>query len=267
MSSMFQQMVATMQAQLHTHSFGRIMRAFPEVTSTNTLAATWAREGAPEGALIVADFQTRGRGRLNRSWESDEGQNLTFSIILRPSLAPARLGLISLCASVAVADTLAHLSSGFNPRIKWPNDVWLNERKCCGILSVARLEPPEVILGIGLNVNQIRFPAHLHTRATSLAIESGTPWFRATVLATLLQHLEQSYHRLLNDQGQVLRRRYHFWLYGIGQNVRFRRIESTRWQMGKMVGIDDIGALQIETQTGVHTFHAGDITFQEGLTC
>ncbi|MFQ5571689.1 MAG: biotin--[acetyl-CoA-carboxylase] ligase, partial [Rhodothermales bacterium] len=177
------------RALLKTRHFGRSMRSYQAVDSTNTAALQWASDGAPEGSVILANVQTAGRGRQGRSWHSAAGQNLTFSVILRPSLPPARLSLITLGAGVAVAEAVEALTAPLSTTIKWPNDVLLEGTKCCGMLLESTLDETgtaTVILGIGLNVNQSAFPETLESKATSLLLQTGRHTPRPPLLADLL---------------------------------------------------------------------------------
>src|SRR5690606_1606672 len=140
---------------LRATRLGRAFRSLASTTSTNTEAARWAAAGAPEGSVVLADYQTAGRGRLGRVWEAAAGQNLLFSLVLHPPLARDRLGLITLTAALAIADVLAEMVQPLRVGIKWPNDILVEERKCCGMLlesamTVPSTNRPVVILGIGL---------------------------------------------------------------------------------------------------------------------
>ena len=185
--------IETIQSGLKTTTFGRTLRYHESVGSTNTVAAAWAKAGAAEGSVVLAEYQTQGRGRLGRTWQAAAGLNLMFSVVLRPTLPPDHLGLISLAAGVALAEAIREQVPSLNPQIKWPNDVLISNRKCCGLLlEASHTSPsnPTVILGIGLNVNQIVFPSALAHTATSLCQECGHEVPRAALLATSLNHLE-----------------------------------------------------------------------------
>lgn len=157
------------------------VRFLPETDSTNRRATAWAMEGAAAGSMVVADFQTAGRGRLGRTWTAPPGSSLLLSIVLRPGTAAERWPLISLAAGVAVCESLAGL--GLEPGLKWPNDVLLGERKVAGILAEAA--EGVVILGIGLNVGRIEFPEEIASTATSLENFSGRAFNRLEVLSGL----------------------------------------------------------------------------------
>ncbi|MDX1531042.1 MAG: biotin--[acetyl-CoA-carboxylase] ligase, partial [Rhodothermales bacterium] len=186
-------LLADLQPLLRTCRFGRPARGFRSLPSTNAEALTWAADGAAEGALVVAEAQTAGRGRLGRTWEAAPGRNLLVSLVLRPALPPERLGLVPLAAGLAVAEAVEAAVPPLCPRLKWPNDLLLGGRKACGVLLEGRTggrAPSAVALGIGLNVNQTAFPDALAERATSLHLEAGRPVERAALLAALLERLE-----------------------------------------------------------------------------
>jgi BirA family transcriptional regulator, biotin operon repressor / biotin---[acetyl-CoA-carboxylase] ligase len=175
--------------------FGSPLYEFGEVDSTQTIAATLAAEGAPEGTLVLAEHQRAGRGRRGRSWHDRPGDNLLFSLVLRPQLAAADGPRLALVAAVALAEAVER-HTGLRPGIKWPNDVILSEKKCAGVLAEATTDGAavrRVILGIGVNVNQCEFPDDLARHATSLALELGTPIDRRALLGDVLPALERWY--------------------------------------------------------------------------
>lgn len=255
---------------LATRRFGRPLRGYARVTSTNTLAATWAAEdapsGAPEGSVVLAEFQTAGRGRLGRLWEATAGLNLMFSLVLRPRLPVERLGLITLAAGVAVAEVLAEVAAPLRPAIKWPNDILLEGQKCCGMLLEAAMQagtaarPASVILGIGLNVNQDTFPPALAHTATSLLLATGRPVPRAPLLARLLEALETRYDSLFEDDGAAVRAAYADRMAGLHRPAALRLTGTDRFIRGTVAGISASGALLLRTDAGLQAFHAGEVT-------
>lgn len=248
--------------QLKTRSWGRRLAAFAEIDSTNTYALRWALEGAPEGAVVLAEFQHAGRGRLGRTWVSAAGQNLMFSVVLRPRLSPETLGLITLAASVGVAEAVALWTAPVQPRLKWPNDLLLEGRKCGGMLleSTFLEGQPLVVLGIGLNVNQATFPPDLTETATSLHGVTGRLFDRAILLAELLEHLERWYYTLAVDGGTAVRRAYETRLAWVGEPVTFRLAEGHTPVSGTVLGVTETGALRLHTRNGIAVFHAGELT-------
>lgn len=183
-------------ARLTTRWLGRAFEWHAACGSTNDLAAERARAGAPAGLVVAADAQTTGRGRLGRSWHSPAGDNLYFSVVLRPARAAAEIPPLTLLAGAAVAQALAAL--GLPPRLKWPNDVELldeagRRRKVAGILTEmasAGASASHVVVGVGVNVNGVAFPPEIAERATSLRRALGRPVDRAELLAAVLGALE-----------------------------------------------------------------------------
>ena len=250
-------------SQIQTACLGRKVRAYREATSTNDLAKEWAQAGAPEGSLVLAERQTAGRGRRGRKWHTQAGRNLLLSIILRPQLPPERLPLVTLAAGLASADAMAPFVDPLVPSIKWPNDVLLGKRKCCGILVESVFEtpsrPPTVALGIGINVNQDTFPAPLSSKATSLLLETGRHVPRAALLAHLLEQMERRYGALQHEEASI-RADYEERLATLGQPLTLHLNDTDAPIRGTLHGIGPTGALLLETDTGMRSFFAGEVT-------
>ena len=165
-------------------------------------AADLARQGCPDGTIVTADEQTAGRGRLGRSWVSRAGLGLYLSLVLRPPVRPHAAPILTLVAGVGVKEALEGLT-GLHCDIRWPNDILVNERKCCGILVEMETEQNRVdyvVVGVGINLNDAEFPADLGDTATSLRIETGKSWSQKQVLGPVLRSLESCYDLYL-DQG------------------------------------------------------------------
>ncbi len=182
------------QKRLTTQSFGRRIFSFGSIDSTNTFAKSIAHD-VEEGTLVIAEEQTSGRGRPGRSWHSDKEKNLTFSIILAPNISPEYAGVLSLYTAVAVAEAL-QAQARLEVCCKWPNDIMISGKKCCGILSESVLQSGKVssvVLGIGINVNQRDFPDEIRTSATSLSLEAGRMFDRLDILVAVILKLEEWY--------------------------------------------------------------------------
>ncbi len=190
---------------LRTRVLGRSPVCFLELDSTNALATRAALAGAPHGTLVLAEHQEAGRGRLGRKWFSPPGVGLWFSLILRYELAISRAWMLTFGAAVALADAV-EASTGVRPDVRWPNDLYLNDRKLAGILTEARGGVDRLrfaVLGIGINVNQEEadFPSGLQNTATSLRCGTGRVYERTTLLAEVLWALEQVYASL--DEAKI----------------------------------------------------------------
>jgi birA, biotin-[acetyl-CoA-carboxylase] ligase region len=167
------------------------------VSSTMTEAARLAAEGCPSGTVVGAEEQTAGQGRFGRSWVSEKGLGLYFTVVLRLPLAPERLPVLTLALGLAVSDTL-RLIAGVGCDLRWPNDVLIDERKCAGIL--VQLQDSVILAGIGLNVNQLHFPDDISSQATSLALATGREHRREPLLVYLLGAID-SFNNVLLTSG------------------------------------------------------------------
>lgn len=182
-----------------TITLGRRLYLFQSLESTNDTAYQLALEGAPEGALVVAGEQTHGRGRSGHAWFSEEGSGLYLSLILRPQIRPQLAPILSLAAALSVHQSILAIS-GLAADIKWPNDLLINHKKCAGILLELYSERDEIkhlVLGIGINVNNGKFPSELAGLATSLSLETGRHFRRDEVLQAVIEHFEPVYERFL----------------------------------------------------------------------
>jgi BirA family biotin operon repressor/biotin-[acetyl-CoA-carboxylase] ligase len=189
---------------IKTELFANKIYAFWSVGSTNEFAYARAMQGEAEGALVIAEQQLRGRGRKSRLWDSPFNKGLWFSLILRPQLPAARAGLIPFLAGVSIAEAIQKFV-GLAPSVKWPNDLLLNGKKFCGILSEVEFQDDLIkfiILGIGINVHhkQGEFPEEFQKRATSLQIESNLRLDRSELLAEIMLQLEEHY-KLMKQNG------------------------------------------------------------------
>lgn len=250
-------------ALLSTRRFGRMVRGYESAGSTNQIALQWAAEGALEGSLVTAEHQTAGRGRRGRTWNAPHGQNLLFSLVLRPDLAPEERSILSIVAAVAVGETIDEITAPLQTRVKWPNDVLLEGRKVGGILLEASFSGASggaIVLGIGLNVNQMNFDAKLTARATSLCLEVGRPLSRATLLARLLGRLESRYDALFAGGRSALLAAYEERLTERGSAITLYRHKSAPPVEGTVLGINSEGALRLRLPEGERVFHAGDVT-------
>jgi BirA family biotin operon repressor/biotin-[acetyl-CoA-carboxylase] ligase len=249
---------------LTTTCFGRTLYVLPETSSTNDDLKRLAARHAPEGTVVVADHQTKGRGRLGRSFVSPPGVGIYLSLLVYPRVELSRLSQLTLLVAVATAETLAEIS-GLAIHLKWPNDVEIGGQKVSGILTEAIMQPtvsPAVIIGIGINVNNEleHFPPGLQNRATSLALTAGQHFSRMQIIARLLSHLEDLYGSWQQTGiAPVLERWLH---YGsiVGRAVRFSDADATR--RGVVIGLDEDGALLVETDApALQRIHSGEIIF------
>ena len=239
---------------LQTATFGRPFHWHESVVSTNAVASALAEEGGAEGTVVAADSQTAGRGRLGRTWASPGGVNLYLSLLLRPAVAPTRIGQLAPLAGLAVRTALGRAAPEAVFQVKWPNDVWAHDRKLAGILCQGAVQAGAVhyvIIGVGINVNlaEESIPEELRGHATSLRLVAGQVCDRVSLLADLLFELEQRYDRWLQEsdlstvQDEWVR---HSYLYG--KDVRIESGSETL--SGTALGIGPDGDLILRDSAG-----------------
>lgn len=234
-----------------------------EVSSTNEVAHSLARQGNPEGIVVIAERQTRGRGRLGRSWFSTPGKGLTLSVLLRPPIPPTRAPQLTLVTAAALAAGLRS-ETGIPVRLKWPNDLRIGGRKTGGILTEMAATGrtiDHVVIGIGLNVNQdpAGFPEEIRHMAVSLAEAAGGPMPRQRILDAVIDSLDHSYARYLSDGFEPVREIWESLSDMIGQEVTVR--EHERVVSGRARGIDDEGFLLVEASDGtISRVVSGDVS-------
>lgn len=250
---------------LKTTVIGKEIHLFPETTSTNSLAMEMASKGAPEGAVVIAETQTLGKGRLGRKWISPKG-NLYLSVILRPVMPMHKAPLITLAGAVAVASAI-RTACGLATGIKWPNDILISGKKVCGLLTEMSAEQDRIrhiVLGIGVNVNMPlnELPPDIRALTTTLAEEAGGAIDRTRLLRELLAGLDHEYQVVVKDPPAVLRD----W-ESLNVTVGNRVAISGAGELfeGLAEGIDSEGRLIVRRDDGtVRTVAAGDVTILKG---
>ena len=242
--------------------FGDQIHHYYRAGSTNTLALEAAANGAPEGSIFLAEQQTAGRGRGDNQWHSAESTGIYCSVILRPALPPSEVLTLSLAAGLAVQAAIEEVDSRVIPDLKWPNDVLVQGRKFCGILTEMSSEATRVryvVVGIGLNVNQASFPGELEQTATSLRRVTGTEWSRVELCAALLKSLDREYkHLLANSEASagILQR---FEEHSSSVRGRQARIEENGGFEGVTEGLDPRGFLRVRTREGLRIVYSGTV--------
>ena len=244
---------AALQKSLRAAVFGHQVFYYPSIGSTNDRALDLAAAGEPEGAVVLAEEQTGGRGRRERVWQSPARLGIYVSLILRPCVPAPRAPLFTFTAAVTVADALRGVGR-VPAAIKWPNDVVVGRRKIAGILGETRGSDPiirEMVLGIGLNVNQRAedFGPEVAGRATSLRIETGAPADRPPLLAAILEGFERRYSRLIGGQpAEMLREWQALSALPRGRSVV---VEGPSGRLeGQITGVDEEGALLLRLPDG-----------------
>lgn len=232
-----------------------------------------AKQGAQEGLVVWADSQNAGKGRRGRSWESPAGTNLYFSILLRPKISPEKAPMLTLVMAYAVAKAVKDLT-GLDVRIKWPNDLVLSKKKICGILTEMYLTGTDVdyiVVGTGINVNGTEFSEELREKATSLylemsretekerIVESKKFIERKKLLEESLRIFGEQYQTFLEVQDlSFLQKEYNQML--INQNREVVVLEPGNEYHGMAIGINSDGELLVETEKGIQTVFAGEVS-------
>lgn len=186
---------AEIESSIKSEWAGRRVVYFEETDSTNLRAKEAGEKGEAHGSLYVADCQISGKGRRGRSWESPSGTSIYMTLLLRPKILPGKAPQMTLLMALAVADGIRKVT-GLSTQIKWPNDIILNGKKICGILTEMSAEIDYinyVVVGVGINCNQETFPEELQEKATSLKLESGQEIQRAAVIAAVMESFEKYY--------------------------------------------------------------------------
>jgi len=242
---------------------GHKLYYYPETGSTNDEAYRLGLAGAEEGTVVIAESQTKGKGRLARSWHSPAGCNIYTSLILRPHLTPAVVPQISLVAGVAVAELLEQYCPG-KVELKWPNDVLIAGKKACGILAQMKMSGSTVdfvVLGIGINVNigADQFPEDIRKIATTLAVSAGREISRPELIISLYENLAKWYKKLLQNGFASIKEKWLSMAPMIGRNVQVMfRDEAVS---GRALDLDEDGSLIILTAKNEKLkISAGDAT-------
>ena len=250
----------TIADQIHTKWAGKTVHFARETDSTNLWIKRLAKEGAPEGTLALAEFQSAGRGRLGRSWEVPEGTSVMMSILLRPKFEPQYAPTLTLVMGMAVAKAVKNL--GFDVSIKWPNDVVVSHKKICGILTEMGVRDGKIdyaVIGVGINVNIKEFPEEMADKATSLYLESGKEFDRSQIPGLVMEAFEEYYEKFAaNCDLSGLKEEYESILANYNQPVRVLAKEPYE---GVARGITDGGELLVEKTDGtIATVSAGEVS-------
>jgi len=234
---------------LNTNILGREVLCYAETTSTNDIAIELAGKDAKEGTLVIADSQTKGRGRLDRKWVASAGTSILATLILRPSIKPSQVNRIVFITTISIIHAIRNVAN-LHALIKWPNDIVINDKKAVGILAESKTEKNSlsfVVVGFGINVNIQKgsFPEEIADIATSLSIESGHEVSRVYLLQEVLRQIESRYLRL-NDNGFL--DEWKSLSATIGRQIQIEYPDSTR--TGLATDIDENGALIVQLDTG-----------------
>ena len=250
--------------KLTTKWVGSRLSFYESIDSTNLLAWQEAGKGAPHGTLIVADLQTSGRGRRGRNWESPAGVNIYFSLLLRPELVQDRASMLTITMAHSVSKAIVRMA-GLDCKIKWPNDIVVNGKKVCGILTEMGFNKDGgyyVVVGVGINVRSQHFASELADKATSLEDEDGRlqKLSRSHLLAEIMDAFEEDYDSLMACQDLTgIIESYNNML--INRNARVRVLDPKGEYEGEACGITKTGELLVKTADGtVVQVYAGEVS-------
>ncbi len=213
-----------------------VIHRFDEAGSTNDIAAELAREGAPEGTVVTALLQSKGRGRRGRQWHALPGESALVSVVLRPTLPLNQFHQLAFVAAVAVGSCLEEC--GVRSELKWPNDVLVDDKKICGIL--VETAGSAAVVGIGINVKQTDFPLGLNAQATSVALCGGNCLDVDAVVDMLLRHLFSVYSQPFEE----ILGRWRKYMWGVGRRVKI--VTEGETVSGKISGVDSYCALLLD---------------------
>lgn len=258
-----------MKGNINTEVIGQNLTFFEQVDSTNLYAKRIAEGGFLDGTVIMANEQLNGRGRMGRDWVSPKGKGIWMTIMLKPRISPADASKVTLLAACAVCKAIEEIS-GLYTKIKWPNDIVLNGKKLCGILTEMSAEIDEInylIIGIGVNVNidLEDFPKELQAIATSIKIEKGLGVIRKELAAGIINNFERYYKGFIKT-GSIKDyiNEYKERSAVLGKEVRVT--SSTLEIQGTVVDISEDGQLQLEMQDGtIKEIISGEVSVR-GLT-
>jgi len=239
---------------------GKKVYFLPECHSTNTEAAILvAKKNEIEGAIVLTDFQSLGKGQRGNTWESDRGKNIILSLILKPKFIKptSQFALHTIC-SLAIYDTLFPYL-GKKLKIKWPNDIYYEDRKLCGILienSIRGSKIDNAIVGIGLNVNQINFEAENAASLKEITLKEFERW---SLTESLLMNFERRYLQLKNNLSKQLHEEYLTKLYRLNEKHFFSTFDETF--LGVIQSVNEQGKILIEDNSGVKAYDFKEVSF------
>ena len=241
---------------------GRDIVCYDEVGSTNTVLRKLAEEGAVSGTLVTAESQTSGRGRRGRTWVSPSGTNIYMSLLIKPDYELEKSRMLTLIMALSVAQAVTK-STGLKAKIKWPNDIVVNNKKVTGILTEMILNKeagPFVIIGTGINVNIEEFPDEIKDMATSLKNESGKDENREEIIALILSFFEDNYNKFLKTKDlSLIKSEYESLLVNKDKEVLV--LGEKEPYTGTALGIDNEGELFVKGKDGkLNKIYAGEVS-------
>ncbi len=256
---------ASIQEELKTKVFGQKLLYKEEIDSTNTEAKRQALQADTHGLLVIAEEQSAGRGRRGRSWDSQKGTGIFMSLLLKPEeyLAPDKASMLTLITALATAEAIEEIT-GLKAGIKWPNDIVVNNKKVCGILTEMSADNDGiryVVIGIGINVNTREFPEEIKHTATSLLLEKSDRIDRSLLVAAVLEKLEFYYEQFLECQSlHFLLEHYNEKLVNFGRQVKVLGSDGQEELTGIAKGINKEGELLVEMEGRLIEVRSGEVS-------
>lgn len=253
---------AEIKSLMHTEWAAKEVLYFDTIDSTNTKAQELAEKGYPSGTLVVADKQESGKGRRGRSWVSPSGTGIFMTLMIKPDINPNNASMLTLVAALAVAKAITSVT-GEEAMIKWPNDIVVNGKKVCGILTEMNAQFDyinNIVVGVGINVHNESFPEEISQMASSLMIEAGGKRFhRAQIIAETMLYFEQYYDTFLKTQDlSALVREYDELL--VNRNKSVRVLDPKEPFDGKAMGITPKGELIVDTWESRKLVSSGEVS-------
>lgn len=253
----------SLKKHLHNKIIGSKLVVLDSVGSTNDYLKQLGNDGCPNGTVVAAREQTKGKGRLGRVWKTKKDDGIAFSVLLRPNIAPSEVSAITPLAGLAVCKAIREYT-GLDCRIKWPNDIIVGKKKLVGILTEmsAEFDAVEyVISGIGINVDHSSFPEEIAFKATSIFLETGRHIDKNEFLACVLTHIENEFLRSNLELNPTALEEYNDLCATIGRSVAFQR--GSRRTEGMAVGVAENGELKVMLSDGsIQLVNSGEVTVQ-----
>lgn len=246
---------------LHTAWAGQKILAYDTIDSSNNEAKRQAEAGAGHGLLVIGEEQTAGRGRRGRAWASKKGEGVFMSLLLKPDIQPANASMLTLVMGMAVRDALEKIAK-IDAQIKWPNDIVVDGKKVCGILTEMSAQIDyinHIVIGVGINIHNAEFPEEMQHIATSVFLQTGEHIRRSELVAEILARFEEYYVRYLTHENlRELMDDYNAHLINRGRHVQV--IDLKKNYTGIAQGINEEGELLVEAEGGIRRVTAGEVS-------
>ena len=251
------------EKEIDTFVLGKKVYFFDEITSTNEYAKKLANDNANEGTIVISDSQTNGKGRLDKNWVSNKGDGIFLSLILNPNIELFSVTQITLLAGICVCNTIK-MCTNLDAKIKWPNDIIINNKKVCGILTEVSAQIDKVshiILGIGINVNNESFDESIKNKATSIFLETGNKLERQKIIGYFLKEFENKYFKYKQEKNFLtFLDEYKNLCVNIGKEVKV--IYCDKEITGVVLDISPLGEIILKTKKETLKIVSGEVSLR-----